>query len=346
MKRQLLNMLIIVSLVSIITGCGNSTTEIAKPKRFVKVVQLQNASDNNQVAFNGELKEKSEVNVAFRVGGQIVELLVDEGDYVKEGQVIAQIDKRDYNIQLQSAKAQYKQIDGEYKRYKELYSQKKLPANTLEKLEAGYLSAKSGYEAAQNALADTELKAPFSGYVYKRHVHNFENVGPGLPIISLLDVSQLEVHFSLSESQIAMVNNFETITCDVSNAGISEVEAKLLSVNEKSNGNDMFDVRLLIDNANNSTLKPGMSVKVKVQMPKLNQSYAMVPVEAVFYQDDSAYVWVYNTNESRVDKKQVTIKKFANSGMLSIESGLSGNEQVVTAGVNSLTDKQQVRILL
>ncbi|MCU4177506.1 efflux RND transporter periplasmic adaptor subunit [Carboxylicivirga sp. N1Y90] len=345
MKKQLLNMLTIVSLVTIVTSCGNSTTEIAKPNRFVKVVQLENANGNKQVEFNGELKEKSDVNVAFRVGGQILELLVDEGDYVKEGQVIAQIDKRDYNIQLQSAKAQYKQIDGEYKRYKELYSQKKLPANTLEKLEAGYLSAKSGYEAAQNALADTELKAPFSGYVYKRHIHKFENVGPGLPIISLLDVSQLEVHFSLSESQVALVKNFETITCDVSNAGISEVEAKLLSVNEKSNGNDMFDVRLLIDNANNTSLKPGMSVKVKVQMPKVNQSYAMVPVEAVFYRDNAAYVWIYDTEKSNVSKQQVKVKVFANSGMLGVESGLSGNEQVVTAGVNSLTEKQQVRVL-
>lgn len=346
MTKRILQLLTILLTIGIgFTGCRTEKPAEAKKPRYVKVQKLNRSIENKEIIFHGQLKEKRDVSVAFKVGGDVFDILANEGDYVKEGQVIARVDPRDYKIKLQSASAQYKHAKGEYARYQELYKKNKLPINTLERLEAGYLSAKSAYESALNALDDTELKAPFDGYIYRKHIDKAESVTPGRAIYSLLDVSHLEVRFSLPESKVNLASEFEKISCDIQNAGMYDVPAKLLSVNEKSNGNDMFDVRLQVDNDNQNSLKPGMSVAIKIKMPKAAAMAMNVPVESVFYRDGKAYVWVFNQQDSVVVSQEVKIKEIENNGKISVVAGLTGNEYVVTAGVHSLTENQPVKKL-
>ncbi|MBR8535507.1 efflux RND transporter periplasmic adaptor subunit [Carboxylicivirga sediminis] len=347
MIKQMLQGVVAMLIIGMgIIGCSSSDeSKSATTRRYVKVERLGKAQSAEELIFHGQLKEKKEVSVAFKVGGQVYNMLVDEGDYVTKEQVIARIDPRDYKIRLQSAKAQFEQASGEYTRYKELYNKNKLPINTLEKLEAGYLAAKSAYESAENALADTELKAPFNGYIYRKQTNNFENVAPGQPIYALLDVSHLEVLFSLPESKVNKAKSFSQITIDVANAGAYNVPANVLSVNEKANGNDMFDVRLMVNNQLDNGLKPGMSAKVRIQLKAADRAGVVVPVESVFYKEQKAYVWVFDEASSTVSSRAVKVNKLENNGHLSVSSGLTGNEYVVTAGVYSLTESQAVRIL-
>jgi len=255
------------------------------------------------------------------------------------------MDKRDYKIQLQSATAQFNQMKGEYERYQQLYDKKKLPVNTLEKLKAGYLATESAYEAATNALNDTQLEAPFSGYIYHKNIDKFENVAPGQPIVTLIDVSHLEVRFSLSESQVEVASKFDYITCDVPNANVQNLPAKFLSMNEKSNGNDMFDVRLMIANPQKGSLKPGMSTRVRVKMPQKSAALIRVPVESIFYKVNNPYVWIYDATNSTVKSRKVTIENLAQQGYVTVSKGLQQEDQVVTAGVHSLVEDQPVKIL-
>ncbi|MBI9061610.1 MAG: efflux RND transporter periplasmic adaptor subunit [Marinilabiliaceae bacterium] len=346
MKRQTIAMVSLLVMIGLgLVGCHPKESTIAVKRRYVKVMQPGKTVSSKEHVFNGQLKEKREVDVAFKVGGQVLEILVDEGDYVKEGQTIARMDKRDYKIRLQSATAQFNQMKGEYERYQQLYDKKKLPVNTLEKLKAGYLAAESGYEAATNALNDTELKAPFSGFIYHKNIDKFENVNPGQPIVTLIDVSELEVNFSLSESQVQVASNFDRITCDVPNANLNNIPASFLSMNEKSNGNDMFDVRLMIANPQKGGLKPGMSARVRVVMPQNSDALIKVPVESIFYKVNSPYVWIYDATNSTVKSRKVTIGNLAQQGYVSVSKGLKQEDQVVTAGIHTLTEDQQVKIL-
>jgi RND family efflux transporter MFP subunit len=346
MTRQVLQGVVALLIIGMgLISCSSSEEKAATVHRYVKVQRLGTAQNAEELIFHGQLKENKEVSVAFKVGGQVLNVMADEGDYVAKGQVIARIDPRDYKIRLQSAKAQFEQASGEYTRYKELYNKNKLPINTLEKLEAGYLAAKSAYEAAENALKDTELKAPFDGFIYRKKIHNYENVGPGQPIYALLDVSHLEVVFSLPESKVNKAKSFSEITIDVANANAYDVSAKVLSINEKANGNDMFDVRLMVDNSQQNGLKPGMSAKVRIKLKASENNALVVPIESVFYKEQKAYVWVYDEKSSTVSSCSVKVNKMENKGLLSITTGLKGNEFVVTAGVYSLTESQPVRVL-
>ena len=312
MKSKNLWLSILLTTAVVFTSCGDkcSTQEEAKV-RYVKSAVALPASGNSKLVYNGVVKENRQVTMSFKVGGPVEALLVDAGDYVQKGQILARIDKRDYKIQVQATEAQYKQTKGEYERYKELYQRKKLPENTLDKLEAGYLMAKSQYEAAKNALADTDLKAPFSGYINKKMIENFQTVGAGQPIVELLDFSNLEVVVSIPEGQINEMNEVATITCDIKNAGLSAIPAKVKTLSKKTGSDRMFEAKILLKGDNLDNVKPGMVAKVNVVKLLEGGNGLLVPIESVFAEAGKKYVWIISQNSTVESMKFLQPKSMA-----------------------------------
>ena len=242
--------LVLVVAAIALSGCNRSTEEEPQAET-IKNVRVETITDGvvqNSMTLNGKIKEKSLTSISFRVGGPLRKLEVNQGDYVRAGQVIAEIDKRDYELQVATTKAQFEQAEGEYNRYKQLIEQNKIPENTFEKIKSGYLMAKTAYENAQNQLRDTELKAPFSGYIYEKFVENYQTVGVGVPIVSLIDNSHLEVVVSVSESQLNKIKSDKKAFVNVANAGIKQLQVKLLSVGEKAKQDGLYEVKFAFEN--------------------------------------------------------------------------------------------------
>ncbi len=332
--------------IGLLSSCGGNTTNNTESIRYVKAAEVLPSKGNDVLIYNGVVKERREVTLSFKVGGPVNELLVDVGDYVTKGQAIAKIDTRDYKIQLQATEAQYTQTKGEYERYQELYKRKKLPKNTLDKLKAGYLMAKSQYEAAVNALEDTELKAPFSGYVNKKYIENFETVGPGVPIIQLLDFSDLEVVVSIPENNINQMNDVYQITCEIRNADKSDIPATLKSISKKTGSDRMFEAKILLQGGDiKHEIKPGMVAKVKIEKNNPDNKNLLVPVESVFSNGPNKYVWIIDNNNHKVLKQEVSVAKIQGNGLVEISSNIKVGDVVVTAGIHSLVENQEVKVL-
>ncbi|NOQ28430.1 MAG: efflux RND transporter periplasmic adaptor subunit [Bacteroidales bacterium] len=333
--------LVMVSLIFTIS-CKNDTKVQEEVVKLVKVEMISDQQNVEYLSFNGKVKEKSLTLLSFRVGGPLVSVNVNAGDYVNSGDLIAQIDKRDYQIQLDNAKAQYFQIKGEYERYKELYNKDKIPANTYEKIESGYLMAKAGYENATNQLNDTELKAPISGYIHEKMVENFNTVGPGQPIFSIIDMSELEVIISVPENHVLEMKSCQENYLSVKNADVFEIPIKLKSVNEKTGKDGMYEVRFIMKNKDNYNIYPGMSAEVKVVCEGTgNEIY--LSSDVVFMDNNKTCVWVYNPVKQLVRKQEVVLASLHPGGELEIIKGLKAGDFIVTAGVHSLSDAQKVR---
>ncbi len=343
MKGHLVSLGILLSLIAMMTSCKQKTTVEAKP-RMVKVAKVNPTESNESLSFSGQIKENREINSAFKVGGQLLKLKVNEGDKVSAGQVIAEIDPRDYQIRLDAAKAQYLQAKGEYERYQQLFDKNKLPVNTLDRLKAGYLAAKSQYDAAENAMKDTRLTAPFSGYVSKRHVENYENVGPGQAIVSLIDLDNLEIRFNIPGSLLATVQQANDFYCDFNVNGEKRVAAKLLSVNQKSNETDQYEVRVQ-PKISGHHLKPGMTARITVAATNDHPQAITIPMGAVYYANEKPHIWTVDPNALVTKSQAVELGNLLNDGLVEVKKGIAGNELVVTAGVNSLVENQQVKIL-
>ena len=343
MKLKSIILVLVVALVAL-NGCKSSTGEEpqAETIKNVKIETVTDAVSQNLMTFNGKIKEKSLTSLSFRVGGPLLKLNVKQGDYVKQGDVIAEIDKRDYKLQLETTKAQFEQTESEYKRYKQLIEQNKIPENTFEKIKSGYLMTKTAYENAQNQLRDTELKAPFSGYVYEKFVENFQTVGAGTPIVSIMDNSHLEAVVSVSESQLQRVKGDKESYLNVANAGIHQLPVKLLSVSEKAMPDGLYEVKFSFNNKNELEVAPGMTAEVTVYCDA-EENQLSVAAPAVFHEKTSTYVWIYNPLTSKVEKRKVEIGLDGPQGRINIISGVNNGEQVVTAGVHYLVEGQKVQ---
>ncbi len=330
-------------LIIALAGCNRSGEKSqAKTIKFVKVETVGSGIAQNIVAFNGKVKEKSLTPLSFRVAGPLAKLNVKQGDYVRAGQVIAEIDRRDYELQVQTTKARFTQVESEYKRYKILIEQNKIPENTFEKVKSGYLMAKTAYENAQNQLKDTRLKAPFTGYIYQKYVENFQTVNAGTPIVSLIDNSLLEAVVSVPESQLQLVKNSKTGLLTIDNANVNNLPVKLLSVSEKTMSDGLYQVKYSFKNNNNRKVAPGMTAEIAISdnSPGICLSVASA---AVFHEGANTCVWVYNPSSRKVGKRKVSIALDGADGRVNIVAGLTPGEQVVTAGVHYLVEGQEVK---
>lgn len=342
-QMEIKNLLLIIILISlgITTGCDNKVEEQKAKPKYVKVEQVFSHKDGGKLVFNGQIKEKSLTTMSFRVGGPLVMFNVKPGDYVKKGQTIAVIDKRDYQLQVQSTKAQYQQLKGEYERYKELHNKNKIPANSYEKIESGYLMAKTAYENAVNQLNDTELRAPFSGYIHEKKTENYQTVGPGQPIASIIDVSSLEVVISVPENQILNIKESSDNYLEVKNAGVSSLPVSIISIGEKAKRDGLYEVKLVFVNDKKLNISPGMSAEVTM-FGKTSKASNTIPASAVFYKENKACVWLYNTSSKTISKKEIKVKGILSEGKIEIQEGLGVGDSIVTSGVNSLSEGQSV----
>ncbi len=336
---------VILALVVTATGCGKKqTNKQIEQKTFVKVEQVEDSYGRSKLLFNGKIKEKSLTSLSFRVGGPLVKLNVKTGDYVESGQIIAEIDKRDYQLQVQSTKAQWKQLEGEYNRYKELYKKDKIPANSYEKIESGYLMAKTGYENAVNQLNDTELKAPYSGYVFEKFIENFQTVGAGQPIASVIDISQLEVVIAVPENQLSAIKDCNTSFLNVKNANIEKMPVSILSVSEKAKTDGLYEVKFRFENKSDLHISPGMTAEVTMNCN--NEKEALnIPSSAIFSDGESTCVWVYASTTHTIAKRKIKLTAFGSGGRIEVVSGLTTGDTIIVAGVNSLIEGQEVQLI-
>lgn len=335
----LLTKLLLIGIL--VSGCGQNEGNSDKERAtFVKIEQVSNHLPQEVSVFNGYVKEHRLSTLSFRVGGPIAKIYVKQGDFVKAGQLIAEIDKRDYRLQVQSTKTQWEQLKGEYERYKQLVDKDKIPENTFEKIESGYLMAKVGYENAQNQLKDTELRAPFSGYVHDKMTESFQTIGAGHPVVSLIDVSQLEVVVSVSERQLNKVKSsqFSTLTA----GQVDNIPVSLLSVNEKTGNDGLYQVKFSFPNKASYDIAPGMTAEINMYNATVEEAM-YVSSSAVFYKEQKHYVWLYQADTQKIQKQEVKVTDLKSGGKIEITSGIRSGDYIVTAGVHYLVDGQQVQ---
>lgn len=215
MNRIVKNSLINVILLTGLIACN----EEAKQPRIVRPVKVEipthSQQSNIRITLPASINELSETKLSFRVGGPLIKLNDITGYYVHKGDVIAKLDPRDFKIGVEATETKYKLAKAEFKRYKKLLEKESVSKSRFDQIETNYKLTKTDYESASNAYKDTELKAPFSGYINHILVNNFETVGPGQPIISLLDMSKYEINAWISVTDASKLNEKTNFICIV-----------------------------------------------------------------------------------------------------------------------------------
>ena len=346
------------------SGYKNAGTDGApapEPIRPVKAIRLKAPEITDIRSFPGSARAAREVNLAFRVPGPLVTLNGETGDRVEKGDLIARIDSRDFNIRIKSleanlkaSRAQLVQSGLQYDRYIHLVKEDAAAKATFDRVEATFEMAKArvdadikSLESARNALSDTVLTAPFTGYINKKWVENHENVTQGQPIISLVDLSRVEVAVGIPGNLTADLGRYNTYICEFETIPGQTFTATFRELGKKPNpSNQTYPLTLVLDRAESDFIRPGMSARVSITFSRKDPDTVFrVPVHALVNGDQGkTYVWIVNETDRTVRKKYVQTAGLNPAG-IAVRGELNAGDWLVTAGVNFLKEGQVTRIL-
>jgi RND family efflux transporter MFP subunit len=208
------------------------------------LVSVQTIALVQVLQISGPVKAVNSAFVKARVSGELQDLLVREGDYVKAGQVIARVDSTEYQARLrqaqqqaQSAKAQVDIAQRTYDNNRSLVDQGfisktalEMSASNLAASQASYQAAQSGVDVLQKSLDDAVMRAPITGQVSQRLAQNGERVAVDARVVEIVDLAQLEMEASLSAEDAARVRLGQVAQVSI-DGSIDTVAAKVVRVN-------------------------------------------------------------------------------------------------------------------
>lgn len=341
------NKSVIVSLLllGILGGCGrNGGDQSQATVKNVKVIFPTLVQDVSIRTFPGVVKVANEINLGFKTPGQISRILVKEGDYVREGAVIAELDKKDYMLQLDGTQIQYDQLKTEVERLEHLYKRNNIPGNDYEKAVAGLKALEVQLKANKNTLDYTTLRAPVSGYIQSVNFVKSEMVNAGTPVVTLIDVSSVRVETELPASLFLRQEEFAGFSCRTNLIPDKDIPLKFIGINKKSNSSQLYKMNFVPESPA-SGLASGMNVEVMITVNEdrdVNQKYTL-PAKAVFSKDGKAYVWTVENNIAK--RKEVKTGGVDNAGRIIILSGISGEDTVIEAGLRFIEENDKVNII-
>ncbi|MCQ2311272.1 MAG: efflux RND transporter periplasmic adaptor subunit [Paludibacteraceae bacterium] len=324
---------IVLFLAVIVSGCSNDATTVL---RNVEVIQPSSLSNTQQYVYFGKVQDRSEVSLAFKVAGQIKQIAVKEGETVQKGQLLAQLDDKDYVLQHRVNVARYEQFKNEFARIQTLYERKAVSANDYEKAQAGLKQLEVALEGGERQIEYTCLVAPEDGLVTTVNGRESQLVDAGTPIMTFMNKGEMQVLTDIPYEQQERLLHALRIT------GNNQYNLSLSSIVPKTDNNQLCQVRLVFNQPTTNVL-PGMNMTIHVEVENPQKGGLTLPIHTLFDNNGQQCVWVLQPDST---VRSVPVKvAFTNDGKAEILEGLQGNEQVVKAGVNHLVEGEHVRVL-
>ena len=325
--------------------CSCSGRTVSEP--FVQSVGLTRPvalDEKSTHIYSGVVRAAHEVNLGFKTAGQIARIYVSDGDFVRQGQLLAELDDADYRLAVEAIQIQYDQLKDEVERTRRLFEERSVSANDFEKAHAGLRQLGVQLQANRNKLEYTKLYAPTDGYVQAVNFSPAEMVDAGTALLSLLDVSRLEVEVGIPASEYLRRDRFTYFSCRA--AGLERViPLRLGGITPKADGNQLYNLTLSFAERPDRQLTAGMNVEVGITMSDTTRAGGFgVPPGAVFMDGDVPCVWVFGA-DSTIERRRVTLHNLDDEGRVVVVDGLTGDELIVRAGVSALEEGEKVRVI-
>lgn len=336
--------------LSVLAGCEEQPAERKALVRPVKSMVVDNAAQLGGRRFSGRATATQEVNLSFDVSGTLVQRPVNVGDALKKGQLLAQLDQRDFRAKAKAAEAALRKDQKNFERAKELIVKGHISQADYDRLEAKVDVSEAELSVARKALADTVMVAPFDGRIANLFVENYQAVRAKQEIARLLDATHVEFTIQIPEQLISLASYIRDIRVEFDSFPGKPIPATIKEIGtEASATTRTYPVKLIMEQPDGFEILPGMAGRATGR-PELPEHLALkgipVPVTAVFTATGSTetYVWVVDEQALTVGRRPVVVGELGDTG-IPVTAGLEGGERIVTAGVSYLREGQKVKLL-
>ncbi len=338
--------LLLATIAFALTACGGKEAppvdKVERPALTHVVGALAGEGGN---VYSGEIHARNEAQLAFRLGGKLIERRVDAGAAVKAGQVLARLDPADTGLQAGAAEAQYRQAEADTRRYRELHASGFISPAALEAKEASLKSIAAQAGLARNQADYTELRADRNGVIAATMAEVGQVVGAGQPVLSLAQDGGREVAISIPESQLAGLRVGATADVTLWAGDATRYRGRLRELAPAPDPvSRTYPARVALGNEA-AQLALGMTARVQFG-PAIKSATGgrfLVPLSALFQQGDQAAVWVVAADRS-VSLRKVRVAAYRDDGA-EIADGLVAGERIVSAGVHKLASGEKIRIV-
>ena len=276
--------------------------------------------------------------VVAKVGGEVVRLLVEEGDRVVEGQVLAELDGERLRLEMLSAKASLDQVRSEYQRYTDLAARGLVSEAMFEGLKYDLEALEAAYDLARLNFDYSKIRAPIDGVVSSRDVKLGQSVNISDVAFRITDTSELLAYLQIPQAELGKfaAGQSATLTVDANpDTTYAATIARISPTIDMRNGT--FRATAFINNRSGE-LAPGMFARFSIAYDR-HADALVIPREALIEEDDQTSVYV--VAEGTVSRRTISVG-IESGNLIEVVGGLAGDEEIVITGQSSLRDGSKV----
>lgn len=335
---------LLIALIFSITSCSSDKRQKTETK-IVKTFSVVEYNESKTMRYPGRIVASEDINLSFRLNGQIDKIMVREGEHVPKNKQIAQLIDTDYKLQLDATEAEYNQLKGDAERVMALYKDSATTKSVYDKARYGLEQITAKLTHHREQLEYTKLYAPFDGYIQKIHFNENEVIGAGMPVISILGTKGYEVEINLPTSDYINRDKFDSFTCRTNLLNNKEITLTPLSTIHKANANQLYTMKLgFVEDI--PELSPGMTVAVTITEKNNagDNKRLLVPNSAIRNYNDSTFIYKIDPTTNKAIKCNVKILYIKSDGMSIIEcETLKKDDLIISAGVNNIDENDIVK---
>ena len=311
------------------------------PAVRVLTLTLESKRLEDKISLPAEVEPYEDLWVKSEVPGQVIDIHVKEGQRVKQGQVLVELDDRDYRSRVERIDALYDLAKLDHDRYTALAEQRITSESKLDETEAKLKELMAQRREAKLALSRTRIKAPISGRLNEIKAKQGDLLMQGQSVLQILQFSRVKISVGVPESDVAAVLDLDTADVVIEALGKRKVKGRkvFLSRQPKSLAR-LYDLELVVNNPDGKIL-PGMFARVELVKTVFDNAL-IIPLYTVITQGEERFVFV--EKDGRAKKRPVKLGVLS-GWQVQVETGLNPGEHVIVVGHRFLDDGQVVEVV-
>ncbi|ANT65246.1 efflux RND transporter periplasmic adaptor subunit [Prosthecochloris sp. CIB 2401] len=351
------------SLLALLNACtGQSGTEDEQPPPAMRIGVSRPlvVTDTESYSYPATLRAVRQTDLSFRVPGTLNQVIAHPGDLVRKGDLLMQLDQRDYQsavaalqAELEGTLARAGKAAADFARAEQLFAKEIISRADYDMQKSAAHSAAAGVEhirarlrQSQDQLRDTSLRAPYRGTITSRLTENHQMVRAGQVVMQMHDIATLEAVCHVAENHIANLDLQKGTKASLSLPALpgktfeTTLEEWSTAADPKSG---TYQLTFQLPAPEHMVLLPGMSAELTLENTRPAEHVLALPLSAITADTSaSASVWIYDPSTKRAQKRSVTTSRMHDQQFIIITSGIEKDELIVTQGASFILDGMEL----
>jgi membrane fusion protein (multidrug efflux system) len=343
--KAVTSIIVLLALAATLAGCGVGEASVSDDEtiRAATPVPVQVAQPFRDDIFatytsTATIASDQDAPVVARIAGEVIELLVEEGQFVEEGQVLARLDAERLRLQMLAAKANLDQARNEVRRNIDLNRRGLISASTFDNLEFDLAALQATYELRKLEYGYSHIRAPIAGVVAVREIKPGQHLAINDVAFRITDTSELIAYLQIPQAELAKFQAGHAASIEVAAMPGDSFAAKIARISPTiDTRNGTFRATAIIDNKAGN-LAPGMFGRFTIAYEE-HANALVVPAAALLDEDDESAVYIVTDGEVVRRVVQIGVET---DGKVEILDGLNEDDVIVVVGHSSLRDGSKV----